>query len=311
LLTELVWAGVLIVPLVHFGLSTWQVASDAHRSPEHGENGDAQDEANSDAPMDADRETLTKARVGLWTSIFCLPLNLATLLLLPRLLSDTRPYQLGLTTYRLGRSVLLGVLGWIILTPVVLWLNELVHQLYVRITSGEPALHSLTMLSRSNPAWWELALVALAAMIAAPVWEEMLYRGLLQRWFSQRWWGGALACGLALIWALVDKSPLIYADCRARNWSGLGVALQPAGFVLLLAPGLLLAGLCRRPNAARAIYGTAVLFAIRHSPYWPDPVALLVLALGLGWLADRTRSLVGPIVLHSLFNGVACVMMFL
>jgi membrane protease YdiL (CAAX protease family) len=304
-LTELVWAGLLVGPLVQVSVSTRHDESDSPSGLEKGENGDAR----SDARNDAEKAPLTRARVGLWTSIFCFPLNVATLLLLPRLLSDTRPFQLGLTSYRLGRNVFLGVLGWMILTPLVLWVNVLAHQLYVRITGGEPALHSLTMLSRSNPAWWELALVVLTATLVAPVWEEMLYRGLLQRWFSQRWWGGALACGLAVIWALVNKSPLIVSACSARNWSDLGVALQPAAFVLLLTPGLLLGGLRRRPNAARAIYGTAVLFAIRHSESWPDPVALLVLALGLGWLADRTRSLVGPIVLHSLFNGVACVMM--
>jgi membrane protease YdiL (CAAX protease family) len=310
LLTELVWAGLLVGPLAQAGLATWQDAIDSSSAQEHGEVGDKLGKANSDAPEEAGKGQLSRARVGLWTSVFCFPLNVATLLLLPRLLSDTQPFQLGLTTYRLGRSVFLAVLGWILLTPLVLWLNVLVHQLYVRIAGGEPALHSLTMLSRSNPAWWELALVVFAAMVAAPIWEELLFRGLLQRWFSQRWWGGALACGLAVAWALVNKSPLILSACSVQDWHVLGVALQPAGFVLLLTPGLLVGSLFRRPYAGRAIYGTAVLFAIRHCESWPDPVALFVLALGLGWLADRTRSLVGPIVLHSLFNGVACVLMF-
>jgi len=33
-----------------------------------------------------------------------------------------------------------------------------------------------------------------------------------------------------------------------------------------------------------------------------------VLALGLGYLAYRTKSLVAPITVHALFNGVAVVM---
>jgi membrane protease YdiL (CAAX protease family) len=40
-------------------------------------------------------------------------------------------------------------------------------------------------------------------------------------------------------------------------------------------------------------------------------VPLFVLALGLGTLAARTRSLVGPIVLHSLFNAASCAVFFL
>lgn len=68
----------------------------------------------------------------------------------------------------------------------------------------------------------------------------------------------------------------------------------------------------RRPaqsQAVCAIYATALLFGSIHSN-WPTPVALFVLGLGLGWLAYRTQSLVGPIVLHMLFNGVACVTLF-
>jgi membrane protease YdiL (CAAX protease family) len=311
LLTELVWANLLIGPLARAGISVWQPNTDIPQSLEHGDNGNAHGESDSDPQHDRPKGEVARARLHLWVAILCFPLNVTTLILVPRLGSDTRPYQVSLTTHRLGRNVLLGVFAWFFLTPIVLSLNVLAHLLYVHIAGRNPTLHRLTMLSRPDSAWWELALVALAVLVAAPVWEELLYRGLLQRWLSQRWWGGWLACGLGVLWALVTKSPLIAEAFSERNWSGLGVALQPAVFVLLLSPGLLLVALSRRPNAAQAIYGTAALFAIRHSESWPDPVALFILALGLGWLADRTRSLVGPIVMHALFNGVACVMLFL
>ncbi len=61
-----------------------------------------------------------------------------------------------------------------------------------------------------------------------------------------------------------------------------------------------------RGHGSSAIYGTSLLFAAMHSGVWPSPIALFVLGLGLGWLAYRTRSLVGPILVHALFNGVAC-----
>jgi membrane protease YdiL (CAAX protease family) len=38
-------------------------------------------------------------------------------------------------------------------------------------------------------------------------------------------------------------------------------------------------------------------------------VPLFVLGLALGTLAARTGSLVGPMVLHGLFNGVTCVVL--
>jgi membrane protease YdiL (CAAX protease family) len=55
---------------------------------------------------------------------------------------------------------------------------------------------------------------------------------------------------------------------------------------------------------ARALFGTALLFAMRHANVWPTPIPLFVLALGLGYIAYRTRSLVPSILWHSLFNAV-------
>jgi membrane protease YdiL (CAAX protease family) len=43
-----------------------------------------------------------------------------------------------------------------------------------------------------------------------------------------------------------------------------------------------------------------------HVAVWPSPIPLFVLGLGLGVLAEGTRSLVGPIVVHSAFNAVSC-----
>jgi membrane protease YdiL (CAAX protease family) len=60
-----------------------------------------------------------------------------------------------------------------------------------------------------------------------------------------------------------------------------------------------------------AIYGAALVFGSVHASVWPAPVPLFVLGLALGFLAHRTQSLVAPMVLHSLFNGVACVVLAL
>lgn len=90
---------------------------------------------------------------------------------------------------------------------------------------------------------------------------------------------------------------------------------EPALFVLILVPVCffgerLLRRWLPQPYAARAIFSTALLFAISH-PVWPTPVPLFVLGLGLGYLAYRTQSLVAPILVHALFNGVACLLMLL
>ena len=62
-----------------------------------------------------------------------------------------------------------------------------------------------------------------------------------------------------------------------------------------------------RTQAIRAIVGSAALFACVHSNVWPTPIPLALLGVALGWLAVRTQSVAGPIVVHMLFNTVAFV----
>jgi membrane protease YdiL (CAAX protease family) len=249
-------------------------------------------------------------RWRLWVSVISFPLNLATILVVLRLLSNTRYYQLGLTTHRLGRNILIGVLGWLCLTPIVLGMNDLVRRAYAFVTLSSPKDNALAVLSRSHPSVLEQVLIVLSAVVIAPLMEELLYRGILQRWLSRQPWGGLLAWSLALGLAATYRFSLIKTAWITHDWNAVLEALQPTAFVIALLPGLWLLGRVARPQAARAIFGTSLLFAVRHVAVWPDPVALFVLSLGLGWMADRTRSLVGPIVLHSLFNSVGCVLMY-
>jgi len=102
----------------------------------------------------------------------------------------------------------------------------------------------------------------------------------------------------------------------ARPYDSMAWELRP-GLVVFQATVLALYLWCvqrqrgRRahPNNGLAILGSAILFAAFHS-VWPHQIPLFVLGLGLGWLACRTNSLVGVMVVHALFNGVPCVFLF-
>lgn len=58
------------------------------------------------------------------------------------------------------------------------------------------------------------------------------------------------------------------------------------------------------------ICGSALLWAMFHVSVWPTPIPLFVMGLGLGWLAWRTQSVIGPIVWHSLFNTLAFLVLY-
>jgi membrane protease YdiL (CAAX protease family) len=260
------------------------------------------------ARSSADKSALM--RISLLAGTLAFPFQVLTIIALLRLGSGTQPYQLGLTTSRLGRNVLLGVLGALILTPPVLALNILVTGLLGQLSGGKGITeHPLTQLSRSLPSG-EFVLIVLSAVVAAPVLEELIFRGLLLRSLARFRWGGSVAMGLALLWA-GWFSALQLPDARGLGWAARLQALGPVLFVLAMMPAFAWVSRDRRSPFGSALYGTSLLFAVSHSFAWPSPVALFVLALGLGWLAQRTQSLVGPIGLHGLFNSVACVLLLI
>jgi membrane protease YdiL (CAAX protease family) len=88
------------------------------------------------------------------------------------------------------------------------------------------------------------------------------------------------------------------------------LALFQAGIMAPLAEefiyrGVLLMTLMKAVGIGRAILVSSAVFAVMHLPAQPQAVLpLFVLALGLGYIAYRTRSLVGPIVAHCLFNSL-------
>ncbi len=235
-----------------------------------------------------------RLRLQMWAQVLALPLQVSALLLLLYSLSDTQPYQLGLTWHRGWQNVALGIAAALVLTPVVIGIQYLAVWLFQHWTGQAVQEHPLYSLRTvlSGVEWLPLLLQVL---VAAPVLEEILFRGLLQPWFCQRSWGGHVAITLSLLLAGASHGE----SARA-----------PFLFVLALLPVYVVVVRRARTPAGPALFGTALLFGIVHSGVWPTPIPLFVLGLGLGWLAWRTQSLVGPIVLHSLFNAVGSIGFF-
>jgi membrane protease YdiL (CAAX protease family) len=266
----------------------------------------------------------------LWGSLLALPLQIAAIVVGFRLATGTRAYQLGLTLRRAPMDFALGFTFWLGLTPVVYLLHLLAVVGYITVAGHKPAVHPLMELAQQRPTG-QVWLMVVQAVLVAPVLEELLFRGVLQPWFSRRRWGGDLAMFLALASALFLRSGSTALLPTERE--NILTALAPALFVLAMIPVYrlfdraatkgrpgfmvwLLDGLAthdpvNRERGARAIFGTAMLFASFHAAVWPTPIPLFGLGMGLGWLAYRTQSLVAPITLHVLFNAVGVGMLLL
>jgi membrane protease YdiL (CAAX protease family) len=249
---------------------------------------------------------LAQQRLMLWTLLLALPFQAVTAPLIFWRLRGSRPEALGLTMKALGWNLLAGVLAWIVLTPLALGLHGLMWLLFSQWPGGVVQEHPLVLLGRQPLGSVEWVLLVISASVAAPVLEEIMFRGALQPFFIGERYGGAWAVGLALFLLLFTHGPRLVG---AADSISVFAELLPILFVIVLIPVLLWLQQRRSP-VAPGIFGTAVLFASIH-PAWPSPVALLLLGVGLGWLAWRTGSLAGPILTHALFNGTSMVQLLL
>jgi membrane protease YdiL (CAAX protease family) len=248
-------------------------------------------------------------RMVLWATLLAFPCQIASVLFVCNSLSGTRPEQLGLTGRRFGRNLLLGLGSGVILVTVVFGLNKLVTDLYQTWTTARPEEHPFTQLAQQPLFRAEIVVMIVTAVALAPVMEELVFRGLLQPWFGKHPWGGGVALGAALLLALAKRWEQI-AAALPLGPGALLTALAPALFIVALVPPYLLLAGRARTTVPGAIFGTSALFAAMHAFAWPTPVALFVFALGLGYLAYRTQSLVAPVVVHALLNGISCIELF-
>jgi membrane protease YdiL (CAAX protease family) len=226
------------------------------------------------------------------------PLQLIGIPLLLFAFSTTRPENLGLTARDACRGVFFACCTWLFITPIILAINGLAGYLYETLSGSKPDEHPFIELAMARPPWPELAAMVGLAVVKAPLMEELLFRGVLQRWLAKSPWH------CHLVYALTLAAPAYLGGPRdPKVW-------WIVCFVLAILPvylGLLYLGrLSPDRNHYQSILVSSILFAAVHGSVWPTPVPLLPLGLCLGYLAFRTGSLVAPVTLHALFNAVAC-----
>lgn len=231
-----------------------------------------------------------------------------------------------------ARNFVAGYLTWLLVTPVV-------YVVFVLATKGNewlmdrpPDKHPLIpAVEQAGP--WGWVLLLLQTILLAPVVEELVFRGLLLPWLVQSRPKApqtavtlppilrpTMILGLAIGVAMLLHSGGLAKAMEAGDRREVANHLVPAAFFLILLPiDLFLPRVrplrrflrIRSVQHARAIWASSALFAAVHANVWPSPVPLFVLALGLGYLYLRTRTLIGPVVVHGLFNAVSAIYLLL
>jgi membrane protease YdiL (CAAX protease family) len=258
-----------------------------------------------------------------------------------------RPRLYGLHRARGIANVAVGLLGFVVVTPVVLAVFFLIEYTTVRET------HPLLSLLTAHDCPLLRGLLVFKACLAAPILEETFFRGILLGWLRRGFLIGQLvflAAGLILaifqsqrepgnedgpftllgflvavtlvavygIWIVVLISrhlqtveEVSWFRVRWGDFLEADRNFTPPPPDEIVARSALFGQRFKTWEQATlrsAIYGSAMLFGLMHGQR--EMVPMVILGLFQGWLAMRTNSLVGPIVLHVAFNVVAVVVLF-
>ncbi|MCX7666504.1 MAG: CPBP family intramembrane metalloprotease [Gemmataceae bacterium] len=253
----------------------------------------------------------------LLSRLFAFPFQLGVLLYAERMAAQQRSSWWKQPLLNYAR----GYLTWLVAAPLVFLIHMLANFL-TGLLGAETQKHPLTTLA-DDPTFLEWCLLALQAVIVAPILEEVAFRGLLFSWTVANrpkhdssplalpppfrpWLLLMLSVGLCFMFRSEELSLAI----QSEEVPSILRELIPMGVALLIIPlGLTYPQnrwlIFKKRQDWLTVLATASLFGFLHVKVWPTPIPLFVLGLFLGYVRLRTNSLVAPIVAHALFNSVS------
>ena len=125
--------------------------------------------------------SLLEKRQSLWVGAIAGLLAFLSALLLLRLGIGIPLAQVGLTTRNLGRNLLAGLVFAVIFVPGTYGIHTLALMV-LDAHGSKPQDHFFTQIGSTGLFPIEWALLLFSAVVAAPVWEEFVFRGLIQPW---------------------------------------------------------------------------------------------------------------------------------
>jgi membrane protease YdiL (CAAX protease family) len=184
----------------------------------------------------------------------------------------------------LFRDVRIGVIAWLGALIPVFGVNVAMNTIF-----GESDGHPLIHMVMEDCSLLLFALAFLAAVVQAPITEEIAFRLLLQGWLEKR------------ESTLLDRQ---IRSTRLNEMTDLESSELPIESPDAAESEQPSTGAFGLPYGWFPIVVSSFLFAIAHFGYGPEPVPLFLLALILGYVYQRTHRIVPCIVTHALFNGM-------
>ncbi|QEH34354.1 CAAX amino terminal protease self- immunity [Aquisphaera giovannonii] len=274
-------------------------------------------EAPGPVPLNGPEAPAGEALAGMGLLVQLAVISILMVLLVPpllRLTSGATWSDLGLVLEDPARQAGTGVVAALLATPVVLAIQALA--VHIWLNHKHPVEEVL--MAGLTPA--SAAVAVLSTMALAPLVEELLFRGVLQRWLiGVASVEGPVPEDEATIHPQVDRTGPPCPDPSAADRQG-GPEAGPVARGdegPCPPPALTIASPARpTPSASGSwqhvglgIVLTSIAFASLHLPQWPAPIAIFVLSMALGVVYQRTGSLLTVVAMHGTFNGFSTFVM--
>lgn len=242
-----------------------------------------------------DKHTLIVANAGMSIGL------LAVSVLLVAVRCNARSADLGWSWRELQGDLRLGLIGFVMLAPPVYALQGLL------VSFWKESKHPIVEMFQAAPDAAFFSLLFVSAALVAPLFEELMFRVLLQ---------GFLEKTVAFRGDLLE---LLFGPMRFTHESS--TRLPPElpqsdnpyapPQVLIAEPPLAMGELSAEQPELRGLAAwlpigiTSTIFALLHYSHGPDWIPLLLLAAGMGYLYQRTHRLLPSLVVHSLLNAMS------
>ncbi len=182
------------------------------------------------------------------------------------------PEEFGLGTGQRWKGVRQGLTGFAMWVPVVWAIHAALSEW---IPYSHPTIETLV----NHPSPRVIAGVWFNAVLVAPIVEEVFFRGVLQGWLQRlgREDSDRPFESLVLGRSLVENSPDASPPDLAKGEMDSTIHVP-------------------------AIVVASALFALAHANQGPAPISLFILSLGIGYMYQRTGSLLACVVMHMTLN---------
>lgn len=201
--------------------------------------------------------------------------------------------DLGWDARRIGPDLATGVCSFFLLVVPVFSIQAALS-LFVKYE------HPILNLLEADETNRFFATVFFSAVVVAPLTEEFFFRVILQGWFEK------LAHNLKTrqekpfsLTEPLSTDPLV-VDLNVESDLAVEVDVESDFSTNIDSGSHLICG-----GAWGPILASALLFAVMHVGQGPAPIPLFVLAIGLGYIYQRTHRILACVVVHALLNGTS------